>query len=84
MALNIGDPEAERLATELASHAGETKTEAVIKALRERLARIRQPRADHNLAKELEEIADHCASLPLLDSRSVDEIVGYDEQGMPR
>lgn len=39
MALNIKDPEADRLARALAAQTGETITEAVIKALRERLKR---------------------------------------------
>jgi len=32
---------------------------------------------------ELEEIAEHCASLPVLDDRSADEILGYDASGLP-
>jgi antitoxin VapB len=83
MALNIRNPEAEHLATELARQAGETKTEAVIKALRDRLARVRRERSRRNLADELEEIAKHCASLPVLDARPADEILGYDENGLP-
>ena len=51
MALNIKDPEAERLAAEVASLAGETKTRAVRVALQERRARLTSgaaepPRAD--------------------------------------
>jgi antitoxin VapB len=57
---------------------------AVIKALRDRLARVRCERSRPRSADELEEIAEHCASLPVLDSRSDDEIVGYDERGLPR
>ena len=34
-------------------------------------------------ADELEEIAEHCASLPVLDSRRAEEILGYDEAGLP-
>jgi antitoxin VapB len=83
MALNIRNPEAERLATELALQAGETKTEAVIKALRDRLSRVRRERSGRNLADELEDIAKHCASLPVLDSRPADEILGYDAHGLP-
>lgn len=41
MALNIKDPEAERLAAEVAEMAGETKTGAVRQALRERRDRLR-------------------------------------------
>lgn len=32
---------------------------------------------------ELEEIAEHCANLPVLDSRTPDEILGYDPHGLP-
>jgi antitoxin VapB len=83
MALNIRDPEAERLAEELAKQTGETKTEAVTQALRERLARVRREHSGHRLADELEEIALHCAQLPILDARSADEILGYDDRGLP-
>jgi virulence-associated protein VagC len=41
-------------------------------------------RARRRLADELDEIARHCASLPVLDSRPTDEILGYDEHGLPR
>ncbi len=84
MALNIRNPEAERLAAELAKQAGETKTDAVIKALRDRLLRVRRERSNRRLADELEEIAKHCANLPVLDSRAADEILSYDEHGLPR
>lgn len=84
MALNIRNPEAVRLAAELARQTGESKTEAVIKALRDRLARVRRERTKRRLADELEEIAEHCASLPVLDDRRAEEILGYDQAGLPR
>jgi antitoxin VapB len=84
LALNIRNPEAEQLATELARQTGESKTEAVTKALRDRLARLRRERTRRRLADELEEIAEHCASLPVIDSRRAEEILGYDETGLPR
>ncbi len=84
MALNIRNPEAERLAAELARQTGESKTEAVTKALRDRLMRVRRERAKRRLADELEEIAEHCAGLPVLDGRPAEEILGYDEAGLPR
>ena len=83
MALNIRNPEAEKLASELAKRTGETKTEAVTKALRDRLARVRRERSGRRLADELEEIAAHYASLPVLDNRTADEILGYGEDGLP-
>jgi len=84
MALNIRNREAEELAEALAKLAGETKTEAVTRALRDRLARLRRERAGRRLADELDEIARQCAQLPVKDSRTPEEILGYDERGLPR
>lgn len=84
MALNIRNRETERLAEELATLAGETKTEAVTKALRDRIARLKRERSRRPLSEELDRIAMHCASLPVLDSRTDDEILGYDDTGVPR
>jgi len=84
MALNIRNPETERLAEAVAKLAGETKTEAVTRALRDRLARLRRERAGRRLADELDDIARQCAALAVKDSRPADEILGYDELGLPR
>ena len=84
MALNIRNPEAERLAEAVAKLAGETKTETVTHALHDRLARLRRERAGRCLADELDEIARECAALPVRDSRPADEILGYDESGLAR
>jgi antitoxin VapB len=84
MALSIKDPEAERLARALAAATGESLTKAVTLALRERLERVGKRRAGASLAEELNEIALRCAALPDLDSRTPDEIIGYDEHGLPR
>ena len=83
MALNIRNPETEQLATALAKETGESKTEAVTKALKDRLARVKQRKARRRLADELDEIGKHCAALPLFDSRSEEEILGYDKNGLP-
>ena len=84
MALNIRNPETERLAAELARETGETKTEAVTKALRDRLSRVRRDRSPpRGLAHELNEIRRRCAALPVVDDRTPDEILGYDERGLP-
>jgi len=83
MALNIRNREAERLADELARLTGETKTRAVTVALRDRLERVRRKRSGRRRARELEEIAAHCASLPVRDARTPEEILGYDQRGLP-
>ena len=84
MAINIRNTETERLAEQLAKLTGETKTEAVTVALRDRLDRVKRARSHRRLADELDKIAVHCASLPVLDSRGADEILGNDEIGLPR
>lgn len=81
---NIKDAEADRLARELAAETGESLTAAVTTAVRERLERVRARRSARRLADELDEIARRCAALPTLDDRSEDEILGYDEHGLPR
>ena len=83
MALNIRNHETEKLASDLAALTGETKTEAVTKALRERLALMKRRRSKRRLADRLDEIAKHCASLPILDVRTPEEML-YDEHGLPR
>ena len=84
VALNIRNPETERLADAVARLTGETKTEAVTQALRDRLARLRRERTRRRLADELDEIARHCARLPVQDARTPEEILGYDERGLSR
>ncbi|MEQ1848866.1 MAG: type II toxin-antitoxin system VapB family antitoxin [Nitrospira sp.] len=83
MALNIRNTETEKLAQAIVALTGETKTEAVTTALKERLDQLKRRRRRKRLADELDEIARHCASLPLRDRRTDDEILGYDENGMP-
>jgi antitoxin VapB len=83
MALSIKDPETDRLARELAKLTGESLTEAVENALRERLARKRTHMTQDLLAEELLAIGHRCASLPVRDDRSDDEILGYDQRGLP-
>jgi antitoxin VapB len=81
--LNIKNDETYQLAAELADLTGETLTDTVTIALRERLTRIKRHRGGRSLVDELDEIALHCASLPVLDARSDEEILGYDEHGLP-
>ena len=84
MALSIKDPEADRLARALARRTGETLTQAVIIALRERLDREeRREGGVRDMVEEAMAIGRHCAALPVRDSRAPDELLGYDERGLP-
>ncbi|HLX45354.1 MAG TPA: type II toxin-antitoxin system VapB family antitoxin [Bryobacteraceae bacterium] len=78
--MKIESPEADRLARELAAKTGETVDEAVITALRERLA---QKDRDDRVGRVIKNAQEAIAKLPVLDDRSADEILGYDEWGLP-
>jgi antitoxin VapB len=84
MPLNVRNPEVDRAVEELARLTGESKTDAVLNAVRDRLARMRRERRGRRLADELDEIALRCAALPTLDTRTNDEILGYADDGLPR
>ena len=84
MALSLKDKETDSLARQVASLTGETLTQAIRTSLSERLQRERLKRGrPANLADELEAIARRNDHLPILDPRSADEIIGYDEFGLP-
>ena len=83
MALSLKDNETDRLAREVVALTGETLTEAIRKALAERLERERLRRGQPaDLVSRLREIGERCASLPDFDTRTPEEIAGYDETGM--
>lgn len=83
MALNIKDEEADALARKLAQRTGETLTEAVLNALKERLARTESARP-RELLRELAAIRKRCARLKVRDARAPEAIIGYDANGLPR
>jgi antitoxin VapB len=84
MALSIKHPEADRLARALAEQTGESLTDAVLGALRERLRREQAKGKATGIVEELRAIRRRVATYPVLDDRPADEILGYDEQGLPR
>lgn len=85
MAISIKHPEADRLARQLSEATGETLTEAILNALRERLEHQRAKRpAPQSTHQILAEARLRLAGLPVRDHRSADEILGYDEHGLPR
>ena len=91
MALNIKDRETEEVVRQLAKRTGRSITETVRQAAAAELQRMDADYAERlakltpeKLAKlrRIEVICREAAALPVLDSRTPDEIVGYDENGM--
>lgn len=84
MALNIKDRETDGLVRRLARLTGESLTEAIAKAVRERLEREQRRRGKAIDREEVLRVAHRIASRPVLDDRSPEDIIGYDERGLPR
>lgn len=83
MALNIKDPQTDRLARELARLTGESITVAVGTALKDRLERLSGSVPSDERADAMSRIAREAAALPVLDERPEDEILGYGRDGLP-
>jgi antitoxin VapB len=82
VSLNIKDPEAHRLAQQIARATGETMTRIVTEALRERLSRLEQ-RSARASVEELLAIAERAASHVKRPHVDHGELL-YDEHGLPR
>lgn len=83
MPLTINHPEVTQLAQELVDYTGETLSQAVLIALRERLEREKEKQRQALLKKALLQIGQQCAALPILDQRSPEAILGYNQHGVP-
>ena len=83
MPLSINNPRAEKLARELAARSGETITQAIIKALEDRLVRMQGKKEPMDLAEEIMKIAKRSSRIPDKDPRNADQILNYDQKGVP-
>ena len=84
MALNIKDEETDKLAREVAARAGESLTDAIRIALRERLQRLSGRQRVSTQREKIYEILQRADNLPRKTDLTDDEILGYDEHGIPR
>ena len=84
MPLSIKNAATERLARQVAGETGESITEAIQKSLEERWERLKARRRNRVLTGQIEDLLRRVDALPTLDNRSPEEILGYDEHGMPR
>jgi antitoxin VapB len=82
MPISIKNAETEQLARELAKETGETIT-VIKRSLQDRLQRVRGRRHAKGLLEQVEDILQRMDALPTLDERAEDEILGYDQDGIP-
>ena len=89
MPLNLKNAEVERLATEVARLAGETKTEAIRKALDERRSRLKGRTVEQRRARVLSFLEKHVwPSIPpdqlgrRLTREEEDDILGFGPDGV--
>ena len=80
MALNIKDPETDRLARELAALTGESITDATRHAIEERLRAVKRASRP---GRDLSGIIQRGRQRATIDDRPVDEILGYGSDGLP-
>jgi antitoxin VapB len=82
MAILIKDREADQLIRTLAERTGESITDAVKHAVRERLERV--PLTEREIAtrkRKLDALVARANATPTVDDRTADEIIGYNEFG---
>ena len=84
MPLSIKNDDTERLARKLADETGESITEAIRIALEERWERVKSRRRGRVVAAQIGDLLRRVDAMPDLDARSPEEMLGYDENGMPR
>jgi antitoxin VapB len=83
MPISIKNPESEALMRRLAKLSGESITDAVHRAVAERVQRLERQAPNEALFEEVSEFALRCARRPVLSGASEEEILGYDEWGIP-
>ena len=83
MTLNIKSDEADRLARELARRRRKSLTTVIVDALRADLAREKERARPPGMADRLMRIGVRYSRLADRDTRTDDEILSYDERGLP-
>lgn len=81
MALNIKNPSVIKLVTEISETTGDNMTQAILHALEEKLVRLKGRKRLKEVEDAILDISQRCATLPDLDKRSADQILGYDTAG---
>lgn len=79
--INITDADAERVAVMLAEKTGVSVDKVISDLLKRHIASV-SPQSERSLTERIAEIQNHAASLPVLDPRTPEEIIGYDALGI--
>jgi len=82
MAISIRNPHAEQLARKIAAISGENITQVIIHALENHMERLRGQRIYPDTIEEIMNISSRCSSIPDIDKRTPDEILGYNKIGV--
>lgn len=83
MGISIKHDEYERLIRQLATERGMSLTEAVGMAVRHELHRVSESAPKESYTDRVHRLHALIVTLPVLDDRTPDEIIGYDENGVP-
>jgi len=81
MAISIKNAEVEQAVRKLAECMGVDLTHAIGSAVSHELGRIGKARSTR--LSGMRTISNRVSELPVQDSRTADEILGYDEEGLP-
>jgi antitoxin VapB len=81
MGINIKNPEVEAAVRRLAAERGVDLTEAIRLAVSRELGR--SGRVPEARLRRMRAASDRIAALPIRDRRSEDDILGYDDAGIP-
>jgi antitoxin VapB len=86
MAILIRNSQTESKVGKLAKRTGRSLTAAVDHAVDQELARLGPPRRKKGYVdrEKLAEVLKYFGSLPVDDPRSHEEIIGYDDHGLPK
>jgi len=83
MALNVKNREVEALVAELKAATGKGTTELLLDLLRREAAAERRRQDIEERRARVEEIVKRCNANRPKEQRTPDEIIGYDERGLP-
>ena len=83
MPLNIKDEKTYALARQLADQRGQSLTRVVHDALEREVQRLALAQAPAARLEDIGEIIERIAGRPAKDTRTADDIIGYDRDGLP-